>query len=76
MAISLLPRAHNEVETRYSAKMALAVENILKPLLSSGGPYDEKVKVIFRPQVQPWHVSSTLTHESALAVRAVWHFLL
>lgn len=30
--------------------------------------YADKVQVIFRHQVQPWHPSSTLTHESALAV--------
>jgi len=30
--------------------------------------YKGKVEVIFRHQIQPWHPSSTLTHESALAV--------
>lgn len=32
------------------------------------GPYANKVQVIFRQHVQPWHPSSTLTHEAALAV--------
>ncbi|EAU84200.1 hypothetical protein CC1G_08130 [Coprinopsis cinerea okayama7 len=52
----------------FSAKMALAIENILKPLVEQGGQYEGKVKVIFRLQVQPWHSASTLTHEAALAV--------
>ncbi|EEQ34947.1 conserved hypothetical protein [Microsporum canis CBS 113480] len=35
--------------------------------------------VIFRPQIQPWHPSSTLVHEAALAVLKLapekfWHF--
>lgn len=54
-----------------SAKIANAIENVLKPLLGMGGPFDGKVKVIARLQVQPWHASSTFTHESALAVRIV-----
>lgn len=31
--------------------------------------YSEKLVTIFRPQIQPWHPSSTLVHESALAVQ-------
>lgn len=31
-------------------------------------PLGKKVQFIFRPQVQPWHPSSTLAHEAALAV--------
>jgi protein-disulfide isomerase len=31
-------------------------------------PLGKKVQLVFRPQVQPWHPSSTLTHEAALAV--------
>ena len=48
--------------------MANKVETILRPLLGPGSKYDGKVKVIFRLQVQPWHASSTLTHEAGLAV--------
>ncbi|KAF9462067.1 hypothetical protein BDZ94DRAFT_1220615 [Collybia nuda] len=55
----------------FSAKMALAIENILRPLLGPDGKYDGKVKIIVRLQVQPWHSSSTLTHEAALAVARV-----
>lgn len=49
--------------------MALnGIQNVLVPKVNQGGEYEGKVKVIFRPQVQPWHSSSTLTHEAALAV--------
>lgn len=33
--------------------------------------YDGKVQFIFRHQVQPWHPSSTMTHEAAIAVLKV-----
>ena len=52
----------------YSAKIANKIETILKPLLGPGGKYEGKVKVIVRLHVQPWHASSTLTHEAGLAV--------
>ncbi|KAG6891311.1 hypothetical protein C0992_009192 [Termitomyces sp. T32_za158] len=48
--------------------MALVIDGVLKPLFESGGKYAGKVKAIIRLQVQPWHTTSTLTHESALAV--------
>ena len=35
------------------------------PLVSK--KYDAKVRFIFRQQIQPWHPSSTLVHESAVA---------
>lgn len=39
----------------------------------AGGPtvaqqYSSRVQVIFRQQIQPWHPSSTLTHEAGAAV--------
>jgi len=52
----------------FSAKLANKVETILKPLLGPGSRYEGKVKVIVRLHVQPWHASSTLTHEAGLAV--------
>ncbi|KAH8096701.1 hypothetical protein BXZ70DRAFT_330405 [Cristinia sonorae] len=55
----------------FSAKIALAIDSVLKPAFSPGGPYDGKVKVIFRQQVQPWHGSSTFVHEAGLAVARV-----
>jgi hypothetical protein len=51
-----------------SAKMATTIERALKPLISQR-QYDGKIKIIIRPHVQPWHASSTYTHEAALAVR-------
>ena len=52
----------------FSAKLVLTIDRVLRPLLGPGGKYDGKVKAIFRPQVQPWHGSSTFTHEAGLAV--------
>jgi hypothetical protein len=57
----------------FSAKMAKAIDTVLKPLFDAGGQYEGKVKVIFRPQVQPWHASSTFVHEAGLAVRMLSH---
>lgn len=54
-----------------SAKIAVTIDTVLKPLLGSGGKYDGKVKAIIRLQVQPWHASSIFTHEAALAVRGL-----
>ena len=41
--------------------------------------YSNKVQVIFRQQIQPWHPSSTLVHEAGVAVlklspAAFWDF--
>lgn len=30
--------------------------------------YADKVQVVFRQQIQPWHPSSTLVHEAAVGV--------
>lgn len=30
--------------------------------------YDGKLQIVFRQQIQPWHPSSTLTHETGVAV--------
>jgi len=52
--------------------MALTIENVLKPKFAPSGEYgDSKVKVILRLQVQPWHSTSTLVHEAAIAVARV-----
>ncbi|KIM46542.1 hypothetical protein M413DRAFT_65587 [Hebeloma cylindrosporum] len=55
----------------YSAKIAFKVDTVLRPLIGPGGPYEGKVKVIIRLQVQPWHATSTLVHEAALAALRV-----
>ena len=52
----------------HSRKMTHNLDTVVKPLIEKGGKYDGKVKVIIRQQVQPWHSSSTLVHEIALAV--------
>ncbi|OAX42059.1 hypothetical protein K503DRAFT_734422 [Rhizopogon vinicolor AM-OR11-026] len=52
----------------FSAKLSFAIDNVLKPLVDVGGQYYGKVKVIMRLQVQPWHATSTYTHEAGLAV--------
>jgi hypothetical protein len=38
------------------------------PRISSSPTLANKVQFIFRPQVQPWHPSSTLVHEAGIAV--------
>jgi len=52
----------------FSAKISRTIDTVLKPLFDKGGKYYGKVKLIVRQQVQPWHASSTFTHEAALAV--------
>ena len=54
-----------------SGKLSVTVDKIVKPLVDVGGKYEGKIKVIFRNQVQPWHGSSTFTHEAGLAVSAL-----
>jgi len=52
----------------FSAKLVNnALEPVIAPLITNGGKYDGKVKVILRLQPQPWHASSMLLHEAALA---------
>lgn len=38
----------------------------VRPIIAE--KYQSKLQVIFRQQIQPWHPSSTLTHEAAAAV--------
>jgi len=55
----------------FSAKITKnALIPILKPAVTTG-PLKDKVQVLIRLQVQPWHVSSLLTHEVAIAVGKV-----
>ncbi|KAF9006742.1 hypothetical protein BDQ17DRAFT_1389502 [Cyathus striatus] len=51
----------------FSAKAARTIDTVLRPLFGPGGKYAGKVKIIFRPQVQPWHATSTYVHEAGLA---------
>lgn len=45
---------------------------MFKTFYADGSPvaqkYSSRLQVIFRQQIQPWHPSSTLTHEAAAAV--------
>jgi len=50
----------------FSKKMFDTVYGKVLPVIRE--KYADKVEVIFRHQIQPWHPSSTLVHESALAV--------
>jgi len=55
----------------FSGKLSVTIDKILKPWVESGGQYEGKIKIIFRNQVQPWHGSSTFTHEAGLAAACV-----
>jgi len=50
----------------FSAKMFNTIYTSVFDLITS--KYGSKVQVIFRQQIQPWHPSSTLTHEAGAAV--------
>ena len=49
--------------------MFSTVKSSVLPHLTQRHP---KVKIIFRQQIQPWHPSSTLVHEAALAVLRIF----
>lgn len=46
--------------------MFLTLSSSVLPLLPE--KYPGKLQLIFRQQIQPWHPSSTLTHEAGVAV--------
>ncbi|PQE22608.1 thioredoxin protein [Rutstroemia sp. NJR-2017a BVV2] len=50
----------------FSAKMFNTVHSSVMPLIKQ--KYADKVQILFRQQVQPWHPSSTLVHEAGVAV--------
>jgi len=52
----------------FSARQFNTLYHVVVPLIRSNPKWASSVQFIFRQQVQPWHPSSTLTHESALAV--------
>lgn len=52
----------------FSAKIFRVLQNTVTPLIKANPQWSQSLAVIFRQQVQPWHPSSTLTHEAALAV--------
>jgi hypothetical protein len=50
----------------FSLRMFTTMYTSVFPLIRE--KYSTKVQVIFRQQIQPWHPSSTLVHEAAVAV--------
>ncbi|KAM0335312.1 hypothetical protein ACHAQA_000357 [Verticillium albo-atrum] len=52
----------------FSAKLFKTLFEDLAPVIRQNPYWARGLEVIFRHQVQPWHPSSTLTHEAALAV--------
>ncbi|GAP88764.1 hypothetical protein SAMD00023353_1201880 [Rosellinia necatrix] len=52
----------------YSARQFNTIYNVVAPLIRSNPKWSGGVQFIFRQQIQPWHPSSTLTHEAAVAV--------
>ncbi|GAB7365546.1 hypothetical protein MBLNU230_g6618t1 [Neophaeotheca triangularis] len=50
----------------FSQKMFTTVHDSTLPLIQT--KYANKVQIILRQQIQPWHPSSTLTHEAGAAV--------
>ncbi|KIS70728.1 uncharacterized protein UMAG_01883 [Mycosarcoma maydis] len=56
----------------FSAKQLKGVNEYLLPLvIGDSAQYKDKVRIVIRPYPQPWHSSSTLLHESALAVAKI-----
>jgi hypothetical protein len=51
---------------QFSKKMFDTIYNDVYPTISS--KYQDKLQIIFRQQIQPWHPSSTLVHEAGAAV--------
>ncbi|PMD61407.1 uncharacterized protein K444DRAFT_369604 [Hyaloscypha bicolor E] len=61
----------------FSLKMFNTVYASVFPLIRQ--KYASKVQILFRQQIQPWHPSSTLTHEAGVAVLRIepskfWEF--
>ncbi|OLN84361.1 hypothetical protein CCHL11_05986 [Colletotrichum chlorophyti] len=52
----------------FSAKQFDTFYNKVVPAIRSNPVWASNLEVVFRQQVQPWHPSSTLVHESAVAV--------
>lgn len=63
----------------FSAKLFRALRTVVTPLVHANPSWSGNLAVVFRQQVQPWHPSSTLLHEAALAIlqlapAAFWDF--
>lgn len=62
---------------QYSARLFDTFYNSVRPIIIE--KYQPRLQVIFRQHIQPWHPSSTLTHEAGAAVLKVapekfWEF--
>lgn len=55
----------------YSAKIFRSLVKSIIPMIKANPKWADSMVIIFRQQVQPWHPSSTLLHESALAVMRI-----
>ncbi|KAK8074734.1 hypothetical protein PG997_009397 [Apiospora hydei] len=55
----------------FSAKQFNTLYHMVVPLVQGSAEWSAGLEIIFRHQVQPWHPSSTLTHEAAVAVLKV-----
>ncbi|KAI8377484.1 thioredoxin-like protein [Radiomyces spectabilis] len=53
----------------FSAKIYKKIREQVWPYVDK--TYPAKLQLIFRQQVQPWHASSTVVHEAALAVEKI-----
>ncbi|KAK0545859.1 hypothetical protein OC846_005499 [Tilletia horrida] len=52
----------------FSAKQLFGLQEHVFPLIfGQGAKYQDRVKLVIRPIPQPWHATSTYTHEAALA---------
>lgn len=63
----------------FSAKLFNTLYNTVIPTVRESGEWSQGLEIVFRQQVQPWHPSSTLTHEAAVAVLQIrpekfWEF--
>ncbi|KAL2891515.1 hypothetical protein HOO65_010873 [Ceratocystis lukuohia] len=63
----------------FSAKIFTTLTKTVAPLIKNNNTWAANVQLVFRQQVQPWHPSSILMHEAALAVQQVsptqfWNF--
>ncbi|KAI0474048.1 hypothetical protein GGR56DRAFT_650096 [Xylariaceae sp. FL0804] len=52
----------------FSAKQFDMVYNTVAPMVRENPKWASALQIVFRQQVQPWHPSSTLVHEAAVAV--------
>ncbi|POS84486.1 hypothetical protein EPUL_003543 [Erysiphe pulchra] len=55
----------------FSARMFNTIYTLLIPKLEKSNRFAGQLQFIFRQQIQPWHPSSTLLHEAAVAVLRV-----